>query len=141
MIRPALALATTLVAAGAAAQNGAIVPVDGDTVLANGKTYRLVGFDTPERGERAKCPAERVLGGMAHARLQALIAQGGLELVEVRCSCAPGTHGTRLCNYGRACATLKVGGVDVGSILIAEGLARPFACWRYQCPMRRGWCR
>src|SRR5262245_43020109 len=80
-------------ATGAAAQT--VVAIDGDTILANGKTYRLVGFDTPETGERAKCAAERILGGMASARLQALIGKGNLELTEVRCSCVPGTQGTR----------------------------------------------
>ena len=34
---------------------------DGDTIRAHGKTYRLVGFDTPEI-DRAKCAIERQLG-------------------------------------------------------------------------------
>src|SRR5262245_7194491 len=122
------------------AQTVGIVPIDGDTVIQGGRTYRLVGFDTPETGEKAKCNAERILGGMAHARLQQLINQGNVELIEVRCSCVPGTAGTRFCNYGRACGTLKVRGKDVGSILIAERLARPFICGKYSCPKRQGWC-
>src|SRR5262245_48055340 len=101
----AIALAP-LLAAGAAAQT--VTAVDGDTVLANGKTYRLVGLDAPETGDKAKCDAERILGAMATARLQALIDKGKVELAEVACSCVPGTAGTRFCNYGRACATLKV---------------------------------
>jgi endonuclease YncB( thermonuclease family) len=136
----AVALTAMLIAAVAAAQTGGIEVVDGDTVSSNGKTYRLVGFDTPETGDRAKCAAERILGGMARARLAALINGGGLELIEVRCSCAPGTHGTRFCNWGRSCAILKVRGVDVGQTLIVEGLARPFACGKYRCPKRQGWC-
>jgi endonuclease YncB( thermonuclease family) len=141
MIRaPALVLVAMLVVSAAAAQSGAITVLDGDTVISNGRTYRLVGFDAPETGERAKCNEERILGGMARTRLQALINQGNVELTEVRCSCVPGTHGTRFCNYGRGCASLKVGGVDVGATLIAAGLARPFVCSKYRCPRRQGWC-
>jgi endonuclease YncB( thermonuclease family) len=133
-----IALAGLLTATIAIAET--VVAIDDDTILANGKTYRLVGFDTPETGDKAKCDSERILGGMARARLAALIAQGNMELTEVRCSCVPGTHGTRFCNYGRACATLKVRGVDVGLTLIAENLARPFVCGTYRCPRRQGWC-
>ena len=34
---------------------GPIEVIDGDTVRQQGFTYRLVGFDTPERGDRARC--------------------------------------------------------------------------------------
>jgi endonuclease YncB( thermonuclease family) len=133
-------LAAMLTVAGAAAQTGAITAVDGDTVISNGKTYRLVGFDTPETGDRAQCDAERVLGEKAKARLRTLINRGDVELTEVRCACVPGTEGTWFCNWGRSCAILRVRGLDVGSILIRERLARPFVCWKYQCPMRQSWC-
>ena len=33
--------------------------VDGDTVRSDGRLYRLVGFNTPEPGWRAKCREER----------------------------------------------------------------------------------
>jgi endonuclease YncB( thermonuclease family) len=122
------------------AQTGAISVVDGDTVISNGTTYRLVGFDAPETGDGAECEAERVLGKKAKARLRTLINRGDVELTEVRCACLPGTAGTWFCNGGRSCAILKVRGLDVGSILIREGLARPFVCWKYQCPMRHSWC-
>jgi endonuclease YncB( thermonuclease family) len=140
MTRLATATLAMLVVAAAVAQPGGIEVVDGDTVIMAGTTYRLVGFDAPETGDKARCAAERILGGMARARLAALINGGGLELTEVACSCAPGTAGTRWCNYGRACATLKAQGVDVGQTLIAEGLAKPFVCGRYSCPRRQGWC-
>ena len=142
MARPAtIALVAVIVlAADAMAQSGDITALDGDTVISNGRTYRLTGFDAPETGDRAKCSQERILGGMARTRLQALINQGNLELTEVRCSCVPGTHGSRFCNYGRACATLKGGGKDVGKTLIAAGVARPFICGKYRCPRRQGWC-
>jgi endonuclease YncB( thermonuclease family) len=113
--------------------------VDGDTIQANGLKYRLVGFDTAETID-AKCPQERVLGERAAARLRAIVSQGGLDLTEVKCACAPGTHGTRFCNHGRRCAALKANGQDVGQMLIREGLARPFVCGRYSCPGRQPWC-
>jgi len=112
---------------------------DGDTIRAHGKTYSLVGFDTPEI-ENAKCAIERQLGAQAAARLQAIISRGNLSLTEAPCSCVPGTHGTRLCNRGRLCGTLTAKGENVGDILIREGLAHPFKCGKYRCPRRQGWC-
>ena len=114
--------------------------IDGDTVAFKGKTYRLVGFDTPETNSRAKCDRERTLGVRAAARLQELMRSGGITLEEVRCSCAPGTEGTRFCNYGRQCGILKRNGENVGDILIREQLARPFQCREFRCPRPLGWC-
>lgn len=39
---------------------------------------------------------------------------------------APGTEGTMACNYARLCGRLAVDGADVGPLLIAQGLARPY---------------
>jgi len=115
--------------------------VDGDTIRTNGLVYRLVGFDAPETID-AKCPQERMLGERATARLKAIVtvSRHSLELTEVRCSCRPGTEGTRSCNFGRRCGLLKASGEDVGQILIREGLARPYVCGRYGCPKRQPWC-
>jgi endonuclease YncB( thermonuclease family) len=113
--------------------------IDGDTVERAGAVYRLVGFDTAETGKRARCDAERRRGERARARLVALVA-GGADLAPVPCNCRSGTEGTRWCNHGRACATLTLRGRDVGSILISEGLARPYKCGRRSCPKRQGWC-
>ncbi|GGF56369.1 hypothetical protein GCM10007301_15000 [Azorhizobium oxalatiphilum] len=101
--------------------------IDGDTVAWQGAHYRLVGFDTPERGDRARCPAERALAAQATARLRQLIAAGGADLKRVPCSCRPGAaEGTMACNYGRFCGVLTIAGRDAGAILIREGLARPY---------------
>jgi endonuclease YncB( thermonuclease family) len=124
---------------GQANQSGISV-IDGDTVRLGGITYRLVGFDTPERGDRALCDKERNLAEVASGRLQSLIASGDAKLEPVACACRPGTEGTRNCNFGRSCAYLKVSGKDVGPILINEGLAQAFVCGTTSCPSRRPWC-
>jgi endonuclease YncB( thermonuclease family) len=119
---------------------GAIEVVDGDTIRTGGRTFRLVGFDTPETGSRARCESERTLAAAASRRLRQLIVGGGLDLERVACSCRPGTEGTPACNHGRLCGTLTVRGRDVGLILISEGLARPFVCGPQSCPRQQGWC-
>lgn len=114
--------------------------IDGDTVAVGTAHYRLVGFDTPETGRRAQCPAERALANRAAARLRQIIAAGGAALEEVACSCRPGTQGTPACNYGRRCGILTAAGRDVGGILVAEGLARPYPFdWRHR-PPEAHWC-
>jgi len=118
----------------------AISVVDGDTVRANGQTYRLVGFDTPESGSLARCERERKLADAATHRLRQLIANGQPALERIPCSCPSGTEGTRQCNHGRLCAYLRAEGRDVGPILISEGLARPYACGQTGCPRRQSWC-
>jgi endonuclease YncB( thermonuclease family) len=114
--------------------------VDGDTVRSGGQTYRLVGFDTPERGDLAGCIRERELAQQATQRLQQLVGAGRVTLQRVACACKPGTEGTSRCNYGRLCGTLRADGQDVGAVLIREGLAHPYVCSGTGCPLRRSWC-
>jgi micrococcal nuclease len=118
---------------------GQVDVVDGDTIRVAGETFRLVGFDSPET-YRARCPSERELGNRATFRLQQLVAGGGLELERVPCSCPTATEGTPRCNYGRSCAILRARGQDVGTLLIADGLARAYVCRRTSCPVRQAWC-
>ena len=47
--------------------------INGDTVRLNGAAYRLVGFDTPERGDKAGCDDERRRAEAATTRLHALL--------------------------------------------------------------------
>jgi endonuclease YncB( thermonuclease family) len=114
--------------------------IDGDTVRLNGEVYRLVGFDTPERGDNARCDDERRRAEKATQRLRDLIAAGNAHLTRVACACRPGEEGTRLCNFGRLCGSLSIGGRDVGQILISEGLAHSYVCGATSCPKRRPWC-
>lgn len=114
--------------------------IDGDTVRGRGRTVRLVGFDTPETGDRARCQSERAKADSATARLRELIASGTVTLELVRCACPPGTEGTKACNFGRSCGILTVNGRDAGQILISEGLARRYRCGQLSCPPRGSWC-
>jgi hypothetical protein len=114
--------------------------IDGDSIRTGRQVYRLVGFNTPEAGDNARCAHERALAEKAARRLRQLVAGGALDLRRVPCACAPGTEGTGQCNYGRYCGTLKVRGQDVGAILIAEGLAERYECKGTSCPPRKNWC-
>ena len=117
--------------------------IDGDTIsLEDGKAnVRLVGLNAPETGNRARCEAERQKGEVAKQRLRELVSSGRLDFNQVSCSCPPGTEGTNACNFGRRCGSLRVNGVDVGSILINEGLAVRFICGATSCPtLPRPWC-
>ena len=88
--------------------------VDGDTIDVDGARFRLVGYDTPET-YYAKCDYELAWGDAATARLENLIGSG--ELVEL--VTLPGQD-----RYNRGLGRLYVGRLDVGEVLIAEGLAR-----------------
>ena len=116
--------------------------VDGDTVRQAGVTYRLVGFDAPERGAHARCRYERELAERASQRLQDLIDHGA-TLQAVACHCPRAGP----CNYGRSCAVMLspehipgARSIGVAEIMIAEGLARPYVCTYSGCPRRLPWC-
>jgi endonuclease YncB( thermonuclease family) len=116
--------------------------MDGDTLRLFDKkpNVRLVGFNAPET-RRSKCDSERELGDKATRRVRDLVRDGQLDFVAVACACKAGMEGTRFCNYGRSCGTLKAACKDVGETLIAEGLAVPFKCYATSCPKTpKPWC-
>lgn len=114
--------------------------IDGDTVSVVGHVYRLIGFDAPETGERARCPDEARRGKMATLRLRAIVREGHLSLERLACVCSHGREGTEACNYGRWCGVLRSNGRDVSEIMISEGLARTYICAAHHCPQRSNWC-
>lgn len=120
--------------------SGPIEVIDGDTVRLQGVVYRLAGFDTPERGDRARCDDERQRAEKATQRLRGLISTGNPRLTRVACACRPGQEGTKNCNSGRLCGSVTIDGRDVGQILISEGLAHSYVCGATSCPPRRPWC-
>jgi endonuclease YncB( thermonuclease family) len=88
-----------------------VVIVDGDTVDIDGVRIRLLGIDAPETF-RSRCENELVLGLKAKARLRQLLDSGQV-------SYEPHGHD----RYGRTLAHVLAGGIDVGQVLLAEGLA------------------
>lgn len=99
--------------------------IDGDTIKYGGMRIRLVGFDTPETYDH-KCAAEKVRGDAATKRLRLLIRNASSLQLLLR---------NERDQYGRELGSLLVDGLNVGDVLISEGLAR-----RYNGGQRRGWC-
>lgn len=89
--------------------------VDGDTVWLQGIKIRLEGIDAPEVSQ-PQCSRERRLGNQATERLRQLLSGG--QIVVKRVGRADEDR------YGRKLRTLYVNGVDVGTVLVREGLAR-----------------
>jgi len=83
--------------------------IDGDTViLRGGERVRYVGIDTPERGEAFYREA----------------AERNRELVEGRVVELEVCLADPVDKYGRTLGWLRSGGVEVGEVLLREGLAR-----------------
>jgi endonuclease YncB( thermonuclease family) len=100
------------------------VAVDGDTVDVPGHgRLRLLDIDAPEL-HPCRCPFECELGERAKRRAQALLNSGPR-------SYRPAGQD----RYGRILADVQVNGRDLASVLIAEGLGRPYSGGR-----RRPWC-
>lgn len=88
--------------------------VDGDTFWLAGVKYRIVDIDTPET-HPPRCAVEAALGARATERLAVLLNAGPFSL----------ESGERTSDrYGRALRVVTRGGVSLGEMLVAEGLAR-----------------
>lgn len=82
--------------------------VDGDTLDVDGIRVRLQGIDTPERGE---CGFNE-----AKARVQQLVGWQSVVVIN--------GGGDQTDRYGREIAYITFNQQDLGTILIAEGLAK-----------------
>ena len=117
-MRPALfALLAVLVPVPAIAETfdgrRAII-TDGDTIALGSERVRILNIDAPEtRGSR--CERELVLGLKAKERLAVLLRAGVVDVDR------DGQD-----RYRRTLARLSVGGRDVGTVLVREGLALPW---------------
>jgi len=101
--------------------------IDGDTLddVATGIRYRLANIDAPETGDNAKCFREGERGEEAAATAAYLVSKA--QAVTVRWT-------FRVDRFGRRVAFVQVDNEDLGEILMARGLARP---WRGR---RVRWC-
>ena len=90
--------------------------VDGDTLWLDGENIRLKDFDTPEP-QSSICggDAEKALAHQASARMLELLNDNEWTIERF------GLDSTR---SKRRLATIRIGGRDVGDILIEERLAR-----------------
>src|SRR5438034_1772585 len=89
----AIALGAAAIAAWMIWQRSSVSPsgqiievIDGDTVRLNGAVYRLVGFDTPECGDKARCDDERRRAEAATTGLRASLPAAMVDLIRVSCS-------------------------------------------------------
>ncbi len=88
--------------------------VDGDTIWLQGVNLRLESYDTPE-------PYNDICGGQAEV---ALAKRASARLLQLLNGNTFNVETGSKDRYDRVLATIRIGGTDVGDILIAEGLAR-----------------
>ncbi|MBQ0820709.1 thermonuclease family protein [Microvirga sp. HBU67558] len=106
-----------------------VVIIDGDTIAIGSERVRILNVDTPETF-RPRCEAELVAGLKAKERLAELLRAGPVGIER---------HGQD--RYRRTLARLSAGGRDVGSVLVAEGLALPWRDGRAAWEQRwHHWC-
>ncbi len=144
-MRNTLALALVVLAPPAQAAEAIAGPIDaevirvidGDTIQVLSHPWldttvetrvRLSGIDTPEKGARAKCPAEAAKGERASKLTRDLLPPGAkVQLSQV----VQDKYG------GRVVAKLQApDGRDVGATLIKAKLAYP-----YDGGTKRSWCK
>jgi micrococcal nuclease len=90
--------------------------VDGDTLDVGRERVRVLGIDTPERGECGYAPASRATAELALGRVIQLEADG--------------TQAARD-RFGRTLAYVRLpDGRDLGEVLLRRGLARTFVVGR-----------
>ncbi len=107
--------------------------IDGDTIVVRVHPWlgmfiesrvRLAGIDAPEL--HGRCDEETALAGQARDRLAQLLAGGEARLDDIRNDKYGGRVRARV---------FDAAGLDVGTVLVAAGLARP-----YHGEKRQPWC-
>lgn len=124
-----LATAFFIATLAALPTEAAVTVTDGDSVRFDGQPHRIANIDAPEL-RHARCDAERRLALVAKRRLAEILASG-----EVKVIVGDPATGRTFDRYRRVLATITVDGRDVGEMLIAEQLARP---WDGK---RHSWCQ
>jgi hypothetical protein len=125
--------------------DGYILVRNGNNIEIEGQEVHLLGFETPETNERARCFDEFERGEEAKNRLDDILRSAwrtnrSPKLTLVPCACPPGAEGTKECNDVRKCGVLTIFEENVSDVLIREGLARPHVCGPASCPPRESWC-
>lgn len=110
------------------AQTEALRVIDGDSIVLGEERIRLATIDAPET-RTAKCDAERRLGYVAARRLEQLLSGSTIEVVR-----GDPADGRLTDRFGRTLAVVYADGEDVATILVDEGLARPWT------GRREPWC-
>lgn len=138
MTRAAILAAALLCAAPAAAEplRRVVRVADGDTLTTREDgTVRLLGYDAPEHGWRARCPREAALALEARDWIVRR-TRGGVELR--RATDDRGRKQPDRDRYGRLLrAAFAPDGGDLAAELISHGLAVPY----WGRGPRMDWCR
>lgn len=123
---PVSCAALVLIAAAPADQGRVRYVIDGDTFrLESGERIRIAGIDAPEtHAGQAKCRGEIALGRSATARARTLLDGRNVTITRVGRS------------YNRTVARVTLAGRDVGSELVATGVARWWPRWQ----RKPDWC-
>ena len=116
-------------ALSALAESPLVRVLDGDTyeIMLEGvpTRARLVNADTPETGERAKCPEEREAGERATAWVREQTATKQVAVFPTG----------KLDKYRRVLVRVTIDGQDLGELLVMQGLGRA-----YYGERRMTWC-
>jgi len=123
---PATCAALLLIAAAPPDQGRVAYMIDSDTFrLESGERIRIAGIDAPEtQPGQARCRAEIALGKAATARARTLFDGRTVTILRVGRS------------YNRTVARVMLAGRDVGSELVATGVARWWPRWQ----RKPDWC-
>jgi micrococcal nuclease len=90
--------------------------IDGDTLKVDGINVRITNLDTPERGGRAECDAERYLAAIATRYAEELVLTPILIIPEGRED-----------YFRRPLVRVTAGGKDWGQLMVEGNMAVPWA--------------